>query len=214
MNDYLSYVASFYDARAEDYELAFAAQPFEFRAKDFLEKTAEGGMNVLDVGCGPGHLTGNLPESVRVVGIDISAQMIGKAKAGRPSGQYFVHDYLMPLPSSLCDFDVILASGCFDLCDDLNKALQLIGKILKKGGLFYFTILERRVAVPHQAAETVNARPDQPNPISLWLWTFQEVATALGDACLSPVRYEYAPGCKSRTLSVDFFYGYWIVTKS
>lgn len=214
MNDYLSHVASFYDAMAEDYVVAFATQPFQFRAKDFLEKTVEGSVSVLDVGCGPGHLTGNLPDSVRVVGTDISAQMIGKAKAKRPSGQYFVHDYLTPLPSSLGDFDVILASGCFDLCDDVNKALRLIGKSLKKGGLFYFTILERRWGVPHQAAERINARPDRPNPISLWLWTFQEVAAALGDAYLSPVRYDYAPGGKSRTLNVEFFYGFWVVTKA
>lgn len=122
-----SHVASFYDGRAEEYELAFAAQPFQLRAKDFLARTVEGTMQVLDVGCGPGHLTGNLPESSCVVGTDISSAMIGKAKARRPSGQYFEHDYLAPLPPSVRDFDVILANGCFDLCEDVGKALRLLG---------------------------------------------------------------------------------------
>lgn len=214
MNGYRECVASFYDARAEGYEAAFVDQPFQAHAKDFLEHAAKGGTHVLDVGCGPGHLTADLPESICVVGTDISSAMIGKAKIRGPSGSYFEHDYLVALPPALRDFDVILASGCFDLCEDVGKALRLLAERLKEDGLFYFTVLERRESIPHQAAGKINARPDRENPIWLWLWSFHQVAMALDGAGLVPVRYECAAGCKSRTLDLDFFYGYWIVTRT
>ncbi|WP_116190848.1 methyltransferase domain-containing protein [Paenibacillus taihuensis] len=59
----------------------------------FLEENVHAGQRVLDIGCGPGHLTNALPLEVEVVGIDLSNSMIDMAQQKRPSGQYFVHDF-------------------------------------------------------------------------------------------------------------------------
>lgn len=168
-------------------------------------------MRVLDVGCGPGHLTSGLPESVNVVGIDLSPEMIEQAKATRPTGRYFVYDFHGSLPESEGQFDIIFASGAFDLCNDLGKTLSALSVSLKENGLFYFTILEHRPGTPHNGDRERRVRP----AVDLWLhfFSFQEVSAALAHAGFVPVSYQYTDGWKSRTLGVSFDYGYWVAVK-
>lgn len=99
----LPILADFYNGQAGDdnFTKYYKTAPFYSKATKFLTQVINGGIRVfdrvLDVGCGPGHLTAGLPGSVEVVGIDISPEMIKKAKHARPIGRYLVHDFHSPL---------------------------------------------------------------------------------------------------------------------
>lgn len=213
-------LAAFYNKRAnDDFIRRYQNVPFYFRARAFLEQTFQGGLRpfarLLDVGCGPGHLTANLLGSIQVVGIDLSPEMLAKAKAARAHGDYFEHDFHHPLPADVAPFDIIFASGAFDLCNDLGMAFASLAASLKEQGLFYFTIPEHRPGAPNNGERERIARPQEPDSQPVWLhfFSFQEVAEGLGKAGLAPVSYQYAEGYRSNSLGISFDYGYWIVVK-
>lgn len=193
------------EAESANFEEHFAQQPFQTPVLEFMSRTIRDGMRALDVGCGTGHLTSGLSASIEVVGVDITPKMVEKAKEARPSAVYFVHDFHEPLPEEAGHFDVVIANGCFDFCHDIEKALCAMRLALKKSGLFYFTVLERRAGMTYHEERKKRAS------VMMNLWTFQEVSHALGLAGLFPVYYQHGPGWKSRSLGADFYYGYWVV---
>lgn len=212
-------LAVFYDelAATDNYTDYYKTVPFYTTATEFLAQVFNGGSRpyarLLDVGCGPGHLTSGLPGYVDVVGIDLSPEMLDKARAARPTGRYFEHDFHHPLLKSEGPFDIIFASGAFDLCNDIGKTLSALAPSLNEKGVFYFTVLEHRPGTPNNGDRQRNARPERPDPIWLNFFTFQEVSAALANAGLTPLAYQYAEGWKSRTLGVSFDYGYWVAVK-
>ena len=213
-------IARFYDELAEtdNYTDYYKTVPFYSKATKFLEQAFNGGLRpfarVLDVGCGPGHLTAGLLGSVDVVGIDLSPEMVGKAMSTRSTGHYFIHDFHIPLPKTEGQFDIVFASGAFDLCNDIYKALSALTTSLSENGLFYFTVLEYRPGTRNNGDRQKNARPERPDPIWLNFFSFQEISAGLAQAWLVPVSYQYAEGWKSRTLGVSFDYGYWVAVKT
>jgi SAM-dependent methyltransferase len=181
--------------------------------EEFLAENVQAGKRVLDVGCGPGHFTSGLPMDVDVVGIDISPAMIDAARQSRPSGMYLVHDFHHPLPTELGKFDVVLASGCFDFCEDLTEVIGNIAAVLADGGRFYFTVSERRTGLPFHDARSIDATAGLAN-IQMFFWTFYETATALEASSLRPITYRFAQGWENTTLQTTIFYGYWVVEHS
>lgn len=101
------------------------------------------GEAVLDIGCGAGfdalvaaHLVG--PQG-RVVGIDVSEDMIEKARenlAALPElkNVAFQEGEAESLPFPDQYFDVILSNGVFNLTVDKRKALEEVYRVLKPGG--------------------------------------------------------------------------------
>ncbi len=69
-----------------------------------------------------------------MVGVDLSPEMIERAREGRPSGDYLVHSYREPLPPSLGRFEVALAVGCLDFCDDLPRTLHHLSEASSRAG--------------------------------------------------------------------------------
>jgi len=105
------------------------------------------GLAVLDVACGHGRITRELARrrASRVVGLDVSAQLIQKATAaelGVPLGIRYVNvDLCAP---SLLDgevFDVVVCSFGLSDIDDLDRALSNVVRCLAGGGRFVFSIL-------------------------------------------------------------------------
>lgn len=212
-------IKSFYDKRAQDdFKERYQNVHFYFKGRTFLEQIIQKSIRpyarLLDVGCGPGHLTADLLGSVQVVGIDLSPEMLEKAKAARTKGQYILHDFHHPLPNDLPPFDIIFASGAFDLCNDLDLAFSTLAASLKEQGVFYFTIPESRQGTPNNGEREILARPKEPeNPVWLKFFTFQEVVGVLDQAGLAPISYEYAAGYRSNSLGINIDYGYWVVAK-
>lgn len=100
-----------------------------------------GGLSVLDAGCGTGACAAFLrPLACRLEGVDLSPQMLDRA---RDKGLYDVlacEDLLAWLRSRPGHYDLIAASGVLILFGDLGPVLAAAASSLKPSGLFLFTL--------------------------------------------------------------------------
>jgi len=100
------------------------------------------GEAVLDMGCGAGFDAFVAAQLVgprgRVVGIDMSPEMIGVAEAGRAEGGSPQVEFRVAqaeaLPFSDASFDVALSNGVLNLIPDKAAALREIFRVLHPGG--------------------------------------------------------------------------------
>ncbi len=100
------------------------------------------GESVLDVGCGAGVDTLVAAAMVgpegKVVGIDITSEMLQRAKANLRATvfQNVRHEEAsaeeLPFPDET--FDVVISNGAFNLVPDKPKALREVFRVLKPGG--------------------------------------------------------------------------------
>jgi len=195
------------------YEAFFPSlQRYEGRVERFLEETVTPGCRVLDVGCGPGQLTRELAPTVQVVGLDLSAEMLAQARQGRPSGEYRVYSYREPVPEELGRFDVGLAVGCLDFCDDLPRTLRHLSEAMKPGGRLLLTVLERRPGLEGHEDARGQVRTEDAE-VTLFFWSFEETAKALGAANLLPRGYAHAPGWVRLTEQRTMHFGWWDVER-
>ena len=99
------------------------------------------GLSVLDVGCGTGAITRGIAETVgpegRVVGVDVNASMIDKARAahgGVPGLSFEVAD-VHTLPSGgAFDFDIVTAARVLQWLADPAAALRSMTAAAKNRG--------------------------------------------------------------------------------
>jgi SAM-dependent methyltransferase len=98
-----------------------------------------GGDKVLDIGCGPGALLGELPESTTYVGLDRNPSYIAFARRKYGSRGSFIQDDVSNFARhGLADFDVAVAIGLLHHIDDAaaSHLLETIRFILRPGGRF------------------------------------------------------------------------------
>ena len=103
----------------------------------FAEDTAGRGL-VADLGCGPGHIARYLHElGVKVVGIDISPEMVKVATNLNPSLDFRIGDMRqLDIPdASLVGVVSFYSIVHFDT-SELDIALQQVRRVLQPGGLF------------------------------------------------------------------------------
>jgi SAM-dependent methyltransferase len=86
-------VQSSYDRLAKEYTARIAGElahkPFDREILDRFADLTRGAGPVLDLGCGPGHVTRHLADrSVEITGIDLSPGMIEEARALNPSVRF------------------------------------------------------------------------------------------------------------------------------
>ncbi|ADO75100.1 class I SAM-dependent methyltransferase [Stigmatella aurantiaca] len=206
-------VRQVYEEIAPSYEALFPAlHRYEDRVERFLAEATAPHCRVLDVGCGPGLLTRDLEASVEVVGLDLSPEMLERARLGRPSGQWHVHSYHQPIPPELGRFDVLLAIGCLDFCANLPLVLSHLAATLKPGGRMLFTVLERRPGLDGHEVPRRQVRTAGP---SVWLSfpSFEETSRALVGTGLLPRGYTHAPGWVHLVEQRTMHFGWWDVTK-
>jgi len=134
-------------ARTEPSSLSdFTGRPAVFELVGSLQ-----GVDVLDAGCGEGYcsrvLAGRGPR--RLVGIDVSDEMIARAKAEEvrlAQGIRFEVGDIRALPFDDASFDVAIAVFVFNYLSlaDTKAALTDLRRVLRPGGRLVF-------AVPHPA---------------------------------------------------------------
>lgn len=96
---------------------------------------------ILDVGCGPGHVTAELvARGFCVTGIDASAELIGLARYNVPGAEFLVQDartLRMPgmFDAAVSTFDAL---NHLLVIEDLRDAFRAVAKALKPSGLFVF----------------------------------------------------------------------------
>lgn len=65
---------------------------------------------VLDIGCGEGFITNDIPSS-QVYGMDISYKAIERAKKNNPLNRYFVWSINEEIPDKIPSFDLVIVTG-------------------------------------------------------------------------------------------------------
>jgi len=92
------------------------------------------GARFLDVGCGDGRFVRLMSEITKNgVGIDISENMIARARSRDPDGYYEVAD-AVDLPFEDCEFDVVICYGSLANIEDLRSAIGEMTRVLRKDG--------------------------------------------------------------------------------
>ncbi len=148
-----AYIERTFDAFSENFdtrleELSYRG-PQLIRDALHLAIQADGGLAVLDGGCGTG-LCGPLirPYASRLVGVDLSSGMLEVARQS-------VYDELVKmelteyLSSQRETFDVIVASDTFIYFGDLTDVIRAARGALKAGGLLLFTTEEADESACH-----------------------------------------------------------------
>ena len=128
-----------YQWDAQDYEKNSAQQ--RLWAQELIRKLElRGDEAVLDVGCGDGKVSAEIAESVpagRVVGVDLSAEMIALAQARFPVSAYSNLCFQQADASRLPfegEFDVVFSNATLHWLRDHRPALRGIARSLKAGG--------------------------------------------------------------------------------
>ncbi|WP_164017958.1 class I SAM-dependent methyltransferase [Pyxidicoccus trucidator] len=205
-------VRQVYGEIAPAYEALFPVlHRYEDRVERFLAEAVTPGCRVLDVGCGPGLHTRGLEASVTVVGTDLSPEMLELARRARP-GAWHLHSYHQPIPVEWGRFNVALAIGCLDFCEDLPRVLGQLAAALEPGGRMLFTVLERRPGLEGHEAPTRDVQTAGPI-VALHLYSFEETVRAVTGAGLLPRAYVHAPGWVHLTEQRTMWFGWWDVER-
>jgi len=115
-----------------------------------LEQIQPEGKALLDIGCGEGYFARVLKAAgaARVVGADISPDLIGRALAKDPEGEYQVSDIASGPPCGVGTFDAV--SACMVLMDlpDLDVAYRNIAASLAPHGQLVACMINPYYAFP------------------------------------------------------------------
>ena len=115
--------------------------------------------DVLDLGCGTGHLAQEIRVLTdgRVVGIDLSPEMIALAREAAPEGIEFVTGAAeeLDMPGQ---FDAILCNSAFQWFKDEPRALANCFAALRPGGRMAMQAPARHDYCPHLRARRRHAR--------------------------------------------------------
>jgi arsenite methyltransferase len=119
-----------------------AVESFAGVANPWTLGRLEAGERVLDLGCGAGTDTLIAAQMVgpegRVVGIDMTPEMLAKARAAAEEMAVrnidFVEGEVERLPFEDETFDVVISNGVIDLIPDKDAVFAEIGRVLVPGG--------------------------------------------------------------------------------
>lgn len=140
-----------------------AARTLESHAA-FLLPVLERGLEVLDVGCGPGTITQGIAEHVlpgRVAAIDRDSSQVARASLlaqGRElTNARFLTGNAYELPFAAASFDLAFSHALFEHLDRPLDALSEIRRVLRPGGLIAlcspdWDTFEMRAATPEAQA--------------------------------------------------------------
>jgi SAM-dependent methyltransferase len=127
------------------------------------------GMDVLDVGCGPGTITADLAGRVapgRVTGLDSSPAVVSQAAAAYPDADFVVGD-VYALDFADGSFDVVHAHQVLQHLDDPVAALREMRRVTRPGGLVAVRDVDFGSTVVHP-------------PVPDWLEVYDATVRAMG----------------------------------
>jgi len=154
------------DRRAEAYARMEFPGTYYLAYRDIPEIIGEytTGTEAIDFGCGTGRSTRFLKKlGFRVTGVDISANMIKKARQADPQGNYRLvgEDGLGRLPKRSCD--LILSVFTFDNIPTREKKIQLfqdLKALLKKDGCLISVVSTPEIYVHEWASFSTRDFPE------------------------------------------------------
>jgi 2-polyprenyl-3-methyl-5-hydroxy-6-metoxy-1,4-benzoquinol methylase len=101
-----------------------------------------GGQRVLEIGCGQGFMLARLEGKYSTFGIDLSGYAIEQTARFAPKSTCAVANFENDLPPKFEseNFDVIVAKYVFEHLDDPLRAMQRAEKMLRPGGIIFFSV--------------------------------------------------------------------------
>jgi len=116
--------------------------------------------SLLDLACGQGIFSKQLPKSVEYVGVDLSKSLIQSAKksAKNKKHQFFVKDLEKDLDLEKKDFDAALILLALQNIEKTDLVIKNAKKHLKKGGKFYIVLNHPCFRIPRQTSWEVDER--------------------------------------------------------
>ena len=100
-------------------------------------------IKVLELGCGTGELWKNqldvIDKMEQLIVTDFSSDMVEKTKSvigNRDNVEYKIMD-IQNISFENETFDIVIANMLLHHVDDIDKALDEVNRVLKKGGIFY-----------------------------------------------------------------------------
>lgn len=101
------------------------------------------GMRVLDVACGPGHVSAAIAErGASPLGIDISAGMLAAARAAHPELEFAEGD-AESLPDAAGPFDAVVGGFVMNHLPSPERAADEAARVLRRGGRAAFSVWDR-----------------------------------------------------------------------
>jgi ubiquinone/menaquinone biosynthesis C-methylase UbiE len=133
-----------FDRLADGYDEQGASKP----ANAYLERPATlsllpevDGESVLDAGCGAGHLMQELSErGGRVLGMDVSASMLARARQRVPTAQLFQADLASGLPLQDATVDGVVSSLAFHYIPEWRPLFAELHRVLRPSGWVVFSV--------------------------------------------------------------------------
>ncbi len=108
-----------------------------------------------DFGCGTGLLckfiSDNFPDA-KIEGIDISNQMIVKAKSNCPNCNFYVGDVES---TNLPDYDVIISKDVFNHIKDIHKTISRLNDLLNPEGMLIIANRKRERNLKDEIVDTL-----------------------------------------------------------
>ncbi|MBI5369324.1 MAG: tetratricopeptide repeat protein [Planctomycetes bacterium] len=108
---------------------------------------AAGGLDVLDLGCGPGTAAGHLrPHALRLVGLDLAPLMLDQARAAGAYDDLVLDELGAFLRAHPSGFDLIFAADVLCYSGRLDGLFAAVAGALRPAGTFGFTVQEERAS--------------------------------------------------------------------
>jgi len=153
-----------YDAAIVDALPHVAVESFAGVANPLALRTPLTGERVVDVGSGAGFdsfvAAGHVGTEGRVVGVDMTAEML--AKAGATAGMLgmghveFRQGLAEELPVEDGWADVVISNGVINLCADKRAVFDEIFRVLRPGGVLAFADIANGRPVPAEALRDID----------------------------------------------------------
>lgn len=116
----------------------------------------EVGDALLDLGCGQGVLSHQLPAKTAYFGLDLAPSLIDKAKEYAPKHQFFVRDVTEPLKIKKTDFSHAIFVLSLQNIENPGKALEQASSHLRKGGKLTLVLNHPCFRIPRQTHWDIN----------------------------------------------------------
>ena len=141
-----------------------AVESFAGVNNPFSLRTLERGENVVDVGSGAGFdafvAAGQVGDSGRVIGIDMTPEMVTKAQTTADAlglANVEFHEGLAEsLPIDDGWADVVISNGAINLCTDKRTVFAEIHRVLRPGGALQFADIANGRPVPPEALRDID----------------------------------------------------------
>jgi len=189
-----AYVRGLFDQYAERFD-ADVLETLGYRGPDVLADAlarvlgpAAGALDALDLGCGTGLAGVALrPFARRLHGVDLSPNMIAKAKARGVYDGLLVGDMVAAAAEAAAAWDLIVAADALAYLGELGPLFAGVHRALKAGGVFAALVEESRDADIHwQASRRFAHSADYLRRTA--------AAAGLGLALLEPVQFRREKG--------------------